>query len=157
MEQWRENEQIHLKSSPALIFSQERMFDAEANSYSTSNLWWVRGAIHPSIFLLFEANSIIVVKVPANCTDRLQPMNLSVNKAVKAFLRKKNSDLVFTGGRKLYRTTLSRTFIPVNLRMSILKLLGVEQLVSAYQYLQSNGSLARNRFQAAGITGILEL
>ena len=80
-----------------------------------------------------------------------------MNKAVKEFLRKKNSDLVFTGGRKLYQTTLSRTFTPVDLRMSILKPLGVEQLVSAYQYLQSNGLLARNRFQAAGITGILEL
>ena len=32
---------------------------------------------------------LFVVKVPPNCTDRLQPMDLSVNKAVKEFLRKK--------------------------------------------------------------------
>jgi len=41
--------------------------------------------------------------------------------------------------------------------MSILKPLGAEWLVNAFQYLQSNGLLARNRFRAAGITSILEL
>ena len=80
-----------------------------------------KGQLTPAIFLLFEANSITVVKVPANCTDRQQSMDLSVNKAVKEFQRKKNSDLVFTGGRKLYQTTLSRPFTPVDLQMCILK------------------------------------
>jgi len=44
-----------------------------------------KGQLTPAIISLFEANNIIVVKVPANCTDRLQPMDLSVNKAVKNF------------------------------------------------------------------------
>ena len=33
-----------------------------------------------------------VVSVPANCTDRLQPMDLSVNKPVKDFMRSKFRD-----------------------------------------------------------------
>ena len=32
-------------------------------------------------------NQILVVLVPANCTDRLQPLDASVNKTVKEFLR----------------------------------------------------------------------
>jgi len=48
-----------------------------------------KGQLTPGIFFVLDANRIFVVKVPPNCTDCLQPMDLSVNKAVKEFLRKK--------------------------------------------------------------------
>lgn len=38
---------------------------------------------------MLEENNIHVVKVPAICTDRLQPMDLSVNKSVKDFMCRK--------------------------------------------------------------------
>ena len=38
-----------------------------------------------------EENKILVVKVPAKCTDRLQPLDLSVNKPAKDFLCNKFS------------------------------------------------------------------
>ncbi len=34
---------------------------------------------------LLETSNMLAVTVPANCTNRLQPMDTSVNKAVKAF------------------------------------------------------------------------
>ena len=43
------------------------------------------GQLIPAVFTLLEENDILVVKVPSNCTDRLQPMDLVVNKAVKDF------------------------------------------------------------------------
>jgi len=36
---------------------------------------------------LFESHGIDTVYVPANCTGELQPMNISVNKPVKTYLR----------------------------------------------------------------------
>jgi len=39
------------------------------------------------ILKLLEDNNIDTVFVPANCTGQLQPMNLSVNKSVKEFMR----------------------------------------------------------------------
>lgn len=39
------------------------------------------------IMELLEEHNVHVVKLPANCTDRLQPMDISVNKAVKDFFR----------------------------------------------------------------------
>ena len=32
---------------------------------------------------LLEENNILLVPIPANCTDRLQPMDLSINMAAK--------------------------------------------------------------------------
>ena len=39
------------------------------------------------VLKLLEDNYIYSIMVPANCTDRLQPMDISVNKAAKHFLR----------------------------------------------------------------------
>ena len=35
-----------------------------------------------------DAHNVYVVLIPANCTDRLQPLDISVNKPAKDFLRK---------------------------------------------------------------------
>ena len=44
-------------------------------------------------FSMLAENNILIVKVPASCTDHLQPMDLSINKAVKEFMRSKFSKL----------------------------------------------------------------
>ena len=115
-----------------------------------------KGRLTPAIFSLLEAYNV-VVKVPTNCTDKLQPMNLSVNKAVKDFLRKRFQIWYSHEVEKLYRTTAPGHFTPVDLCTSILKPLGAEWLFNVYQYLQSNNSLAKNGFRAVGITSVLEL
>lgn len=46
-----------------------------------------RGQLTENIVKELEDNNIQSVLVPANCTDRLQPMDLSVNKSAKAFMR----------------------------------------------------------------------
>ena len=114
-----------------------------------------KGQLTPGIFSLLEANQVFVVKVPPNCTDRLQPMDLSVNKAVKEFLRKKFQNWYSGEMESLCRTNGS--FTPVDLRMSKLKPLGADWLVKAHQYLRNNTSLAKNGFRAAGITSALAL
>ena len=114
-----------------------------------------KGQLTPNIFSLLEANHIFVVKVPPNCTDRLQPMDLSVNKAAKEFLRKKFQNWYSSEMESLCRTNGS--FIPVDLHMSKLKPLGADWLVKTHQYLQNNPSLAKNGLRAAGITSALKL
>ena len=41
------------------------------------------------MFKLLDSNNINIVLIPPNCTDRLQPLDVSVNKSVKEFLRQK--------------------------------------------------------------------
>ena len=36
---------------------------------------------------ILDSNNILVVDVPANCTDHLQPLDVSVNKSIKHHLR----------------------------------------------------------------------
>ena len=42
-----------------------------------------RGQTVDEVYELLEQNHMYVVKVPSNCTDRLQPLDLSVNKPTK--------------------------------------------------------------------------
>ena len=46
-----------------------------------------KGQVTPSVMQLLESHDIHVVKLPPNTTDQLQPMDLSVNKAAKDYLR----------------------------------------------------------------------
>ena len=45
-----------------------------------------KGQCTQAILELLETNNIDVVFIPANCTDRLQPLDVSVNKPAKTFL-----------------------------------------------------------------------
>ena len=44
-----------------------------------------KGQLTGAVTDLLETNNILVVTVPANCTDRLHPMDISLNRAVKDF------------------------------------------------------------------------
>ena len=46
-----------------------------------------KGQCTPAIIDLLKQNNVDIVFVPANCTDRLQPLDVSVNKAAKNFMR----------------------------------------------------------------------
>ena len=44
------------------------------------------GQVTGAILQLLEEDYLFYVMIPANCTDRLQPLNVSVNIAAKEFL-----------------------------------------------------------------------
>ena len=46
-----------------------------------------KGQMTTRIMDLLESNNIQCVMVPPGCTDRLQPLDVSVNRAAKAFLK----------------------------------------------------------------------
>lgn len=47
-----------------------------------------QGQTTPSVLSLLKAHNIVVVIVPANCTNKLQPLDISMNKPVKDELKK---------------------------------------------------------------------
>ena len=81
--------------------------------------------------MLEESN--ILVSVPANCTNRLQPMDLSINKSVKEFMRGKFRD--WYSKQVQQQLSAGKEITPVDLKMSIMKPLGARWLVSLYDYI----------------------
>lgn len=113
-----------------------------------------KGQLTDAVHSLLDSNHIYVVKVPPNCTGRLQPMDLAVNKSVKDFLCKKFQVWYSEQVEKNLREKVTKV---VDTRMSIMKPLGAKWLEELHKYLLQNKSLAINGFKAAGITDAVKL
>ena len=108
-----------------------------------------KGQQTESVLKMLEENNILVVSVPANCTDRLQPMDLSINKSVKEFMRGKFRD--WYSEQVQDQLSEGKEITPVDLKMSTMKPLGARWLVSLYDYITENRSIVENGFKAAGL------
>ena len=71
---------------------------------------------------LFASHNIHIAIVPGNCTDRLQPLDVSVNKSVKEYLRGKFQASYAERVHSLIDSGASDAV--VDLKMSIVKPLG---------------------------------
>ena len=99
---------------------------------------------------MLEENNILIIKVPANCTDRLQPLDLSVNKVVKEFMHSKFQQWYADAVQKQLDEG-AEEHTPVDFRMSIMKPLGACWLVRLHDYLHEHDSIIKKGFKAAGI------
>ena len=107
-----------------------------------------RGQCTEQIFSKLE-NSVHVLIIPANCMDRLQPLDLSVNKA-KEFLHTQFSnwyaDQICNQLHQGVKPVKS-----VDLRLSIIKPLGARWMIALYDYFKSKPEIAKNGFKETGI------
>ena len=98
---------------------------------------------------LLDSNNINVVLIPPNCTDRLQPLDLSVNKAAKEFLQKKFQNWYATQVCVQLDEKLEKEAI--DLRLSVMKPLGAKWIIELYDYLKGKPDVIKNGFKEAGI------
>lgn len=93
--------------------------------------------------------------MPANCTVRLQHLDISVNKAVKTFLRSEFQDWYANEVSKEYTNSESHDsntgISPIDLSTSRMKCLGGQWLGKMFDYLSNNSSIICNGFHAAHI------
>lgn len=111
------------------------------------------GQLTPRVQDCLEDNHIIMIDVPANCTDRLQPMDLSVNKPFKDQL--KTSFQYWYSDQVRMQLMQIGEHRPVDLRLSVLKPMGAKWLINAFAYIQDNPDIIKNGFKEAGITDAL--
>ena len=109
-----------------------------------------RGQQTERVSALLEENNIIVMPIPPNCTDRLQQMDLSVNKAVKEFMRSRFREWYANEVQKQLDDGVQQ-ITPVDLKMSTMKSLGARWLVSLHDHINENNSFILNSFKATGI------
>ena len=117
-----------------------------------------KAQITSSVNRLLEENSIHVCLLPANTTDRLQPMDISVNKPAKEFLKRCFSDWYSEQIQKqLEGCDIESTELqPVDLSLPRLKELGAKWMVEMSEYLAENPQIIVNGFIKSGIAGALD-
>ena len=117
-----------------------------------------KGQITSTVTELLDANNIHVCLLPPNTTDQLQPMDLSVNKPGKDFLKRCFEDwyaeqvTTQLEGRNAESTDLE----PVSLSLPVQKELGAKWLVQMAEYFANNPQIIVNGFVKAGIAAALD-
>jgi len=108
---------------------------------------------------LFE-NNIKVVYVPACCTDILQPLDVSVQKAVKHHVRQSFEDwyadkIVKQINENKGSESEDEVIQPVDLSLTRLKPLSAKWLVKMVQHIKNNPEIVRSGFRETGISDTL--
>jgi len=120
-----------------------------------------KGQVTATVSKLLEDNHLHVCLLPPNTTDFLQPMDLSVNKPAKSFLKNEfsewYSDEILQQLRAHRRVSLNQIELdPIDLGLPALKELGAQWLVKMVQYIEDNPQFVMNGFIKAGISKALD-
>ena len=116
-----------------------------------------KGQCTESIYEILRQNNIRVVKVPANCTDRLQPMDLSINKAIKDFMRKQLMEWYSMKVMERLSNSTAEETTAIDFKLTTMKPLIMNWMIQLFDYLSTNPSIIQNGFKAAGITESVSL
>ena len=104
-----------------------------------------------------EECNVAVVFVPANCTDQLQPLDLSVNKPLKSSMRKCFVNWYSARVAEQINSERLVSNININLAMSVVKILSANWFIESFDYIKSSPDTILNGFRAAGILDILNM
>jgi len=105
-----------------------------------------KGQCTEKLLRLLDSSNVSIALIPANCTNRLQPLDLSVNRAAKEFLRK-----AFQKWYALQVCAQLEGKVPADIRISVMKPLGAKWLVDLYDYLKGKPEIIKNGFKEAGL------
>jgi len=97
------------------------------------------------LLTLLDDNSINVLLIPPNCTDRLQPMDISVNKPEKKILHGKFKSWYAKQVCSQFRGESEKALI--DMPLSFVKPLGFGWMKRLYDYVKSQPQLVSNGFK----------
>ena len=109
-----------------------------------------KGQLTDDILQLLEQSFIDVVL----CPDQLQPLELSVNKSVKDFLR--GTFQHWYSDKTFDQHEDGLTLQPVTFPMHVRKPLGANWLIEFYSYMQDRPDIVLNGFHATEITDLID-
>ena len=108
------------------------------------------GQTTPAVKSLLRKHHIRFVIVPPNCTDKLQPLDISVNKPIKGEMKKRYQMWYAEEVQKLLMETPAGS-VKVDLPAAIIKHQSGNWIVSAWNAIQDRPEIAINGFKKAGI------
>lgn len=149
-------EYIHSIIIPYITAQRELLGDASRHAAIIMDNF--KGQVTDSVHALLEEHGIYPCLLPPNTTDRLQPLDVSVNKPAKDFLRRKfeewYTDEVIKQLDGQDPDTLD--IDPIDLRSAVIKEKSAQWLVDLANYLAENPHIIVNGFIKTGITAALD-
>ena len=116
-----------------------------------------KGQVTERVLKTLDNDNILICLLPANTTDRLQPLDVYVNKPAKTFLKGKFEEWYATEiVKQLEQQTTREDMIPVDLSLPCLKVLGAQWLTEMKDYISNNPQFIANGFVKVGITEALD-
>ena len=119
-----------------------------------------KGQITPAMNELLEQHNILSCLLPPNTTDHLQPLDLSVNKPAKVFLRgefqKWYSEQIMQQLDNPAADLSTAELQPVDLGMAAMKQITGQWLVNMADYITNNPQFIVNGFIHSGISKALD-
>ena len=79
---------------------------------------------------LLQNNDIMYVIIPPNCTDRLQPLDVSVSRAAKQFLQSKFEN--WYADNIVAQKNIDKDIEPVDMKLSIVKTIAAKWMIGLY-------------------------
>ena len=98
------------------------------------------------VLQILRENHIDTLLIPASCTDRLQPLDVSVNKSAKEFLQK-----LWYSEQVCFQLQESGEVKPVDIHLSIVKPLGAKWLMEMYDHFKGTPEIIINGFRKSGL------
>ena len=117
-----------------------------------------KGQVAPMVLDLYKESHIVVALVPANMTNHLQPLDLTVNGYVKRFMHAKFNSWYSPQLRRQLDEGKQLQDIDVPLRLSILKSFHAEWLVDCYNHMTTTAgkNIILSGWKSAGIMEALQ-
>ena len=120
-----------------------------------------KGQITLSVQSLLAENNIHVCLLPPNTTDRLQPLDVSVNKPAKDFLRKKYEEwlakqIVQQLEGEDVENIEELDLAPIDLSAAVVKHKSAKWLVELAEYMANHPEIIVNGFIKTGIAAALD-
>ena len=115
-----------------------------------------RGQQPPALRELLEKNNIDHINVPAHCTDKLQPLDLSVNKPFKDEMKKRFQAWYAEEVQKQLTSRTTISDVKIDTRTSILKPKNANWLIGTLDTLSQKPEIVINGFRKAGILDALK-
>lgn len=110
-----------------------------------------RGQATSEFYSLLKKHNIIPVLVPANCTNKLQPMDVSVNKPVKDHIKQYFHSWYTQEVQSQLQSSFPVHEVKVDIRASIVKAKSINWFISAWESIKTRPDIVINGFKKAGI------
>ena len=116
-----------------------------------------RGQRTDNIYLLPVANNIVAIQLPPNCTDKLQPLDLSVNKPLKDGMKAKFQQRYADEVLKRQLQTTAVKHIKVDINLGVVKNTNASWLIFVWRALEKRPEAIINGFRKAGIIDAIDM